>query len=341
MKYIVTTDTHLGRNNNDKSELEITEKFFEWIVEISIQYEINKFIHLGDYFDNRKSIAIPTLSKSLDIINMLTEVFDFSYLILGNHDCYYKNKPDPNSLEIFSPLDDFKNNHPIEVVTNPKKVENILFVPWISDTNEIEKIKNNDYDAEYVMGHLPINEITLNRYGRKSEREIFNISDFKEYKKVFSGHFHQKGSYSNIEYIGAPYHISFNDSGERGAYIFDSENESMEFIEYNGAPKYYILDGENYDENLIEGNNIRIDFFNNIGLNKIDEIVKKVESLNPNKLKISYKFSTEFTESSENDKIDEIKGNREILLSYISESKVPDHISIKTMESIISSLENE
>lgn len=262
-----------------------------------------------------------------------------SYILLGNHDCYYKDTASPSSLDMFKYFDTGPKN--VKIVDNIETVSNMLLIPWMFSEEQTEEIVKNAYDVPYALGHLPINEITLNRSGKKSDKELFNISDFDRYDKVFSGHFHQPGIYNNITYLGAPFHMNFNDSGNRGIYIFDDETGEIEFIEYNGAPKFCIIDGENYDKDCIEGNNIRLEFHNNIGLNKIDEVISDVESLNPHSLNVSYKFSVEFTENNQGDIIDEIKGNKDILIDYIRNSKVPDHLSLSTIESIIDNLEKE
>ncbi len=336
MQRIIIADTHLGRSNNDSDAIQITTDFFDWVNEIAEERKITELIHLGDFFDNRKSIAIPTLDISINIIEKLN--FQKIYLLLGNHDCYYKNTDQPNSLSIFYPFKQV-NNCPIEIIQKPYKLDNILLIPWLFEEEDINNVKKNNFDATYATGHLPINEILMNRSGKKAENEPFNINDLSKYEKVFSGHFHQPGEYKNINYIGAPYHMNFNDSGKRGIYVFDNETGETEFIEYNGAPKFQIVNAEDYDPNIITGNNIRLEFYNNIGLNIMDDIIKEVEKLSPNNLNVAYRFSTEFTQEINNDIINEIKGNKEILIDYIQNSNIPDYINIKTLKSIIDSLE--
>jgi DNA repair exonuclease SbcCD nuclease subunit len=207
------------------------------------------------------------------------------------------------------------------------------------DNYYVDDIIDNTFSTKYLFGHLALNEILLNCSGSRSEKEMFSKLDFKKYDMVLSGHFHTKGQYENILYIGSPFHMSFNDSGPRGVYIFDEGN--IEFIEYNGAPKCHILNAESYDESVIKGNNIRLDFYSSLGINEINKILKKVENLNPAYLQVSYKFSKEFTNQSTVDIMNNTMGNKEILLDYIKTSNLSSKINMKTLENIINTLEKE
>lgn len=332
MKYIVTTDTHIGRKNGNTEEIENTKDFFKWLIKKSKELGVYNLVHLGDFFHNRRSISVPVIVSSMKIIDEINENFNHSYIITGNHDIYYKNSIDPTSLELLC-----RDN--VEIIKEPIAIDNILFIPWLVDDIWLEDIKNNSFKTDFAMGHLGINNIIMNKSKVKSQNDALYIKDFKNYKSVLSGHYHQYGVYDNIVYIASPYHMDFNDFGERGIYVFDSDTGDMEFIEYTGAPKYYVMDAEDLEEDNIEGNHIRLEFYNNIGLNKINEILTFVDSLCPESMKVSYKFANEFTRDEEFGNIIEMKTNRDILVDYIKNSNVPKNLNMKTLENIIDSLE--
>lgn len=338
MKYIITCDTHLGRKSDNTFEIKQTSDFFDWIIDISKERSIDSFIHLGDWNNNRRSIATTTLVESTNILNKMSAQFKDTYIVAGNHDLYYKNDVHPNSIEIFDYIKT-PDNHNIHIIEYPTVVNNIVLLPWLINDEHYDDVVKNNYSVDYAMGHLAINDVIMNRSKTLSKNQHLNISDFKNYKLVLSGHYHQYGEYGNIVYIGAPYHMDFNDSGVRGIYIFDSESGEMEFIEYTKAPKYIIVDAENYDDGLIPGNNVKIEFYNNIGLNEINQIIENVNCLNPNTVNVSYKFSATFTKPEENDTVEEIKGNKEMLINYIKESDIPKNLNIETFNIIIESLE--
>ncbi|MFW6008907.1 MAG: metallophosphoesterase [archaeon] len=333
MKSVVLSDTHIGRRNGDPRELEVSENFFNWVCEISEQKNIERLIFLGDWHDNRKSITIPSIHKSYEIINNVKDAFKDIFLVVGNHDLYYNDRYIPNSIDIFHSIEN------VNIIATNTVIENMLFIPWIFDNGDIEDIENNNYNVDIVLGHLPINDIILNRSGSKSKNNMLKQSHFKNYRLVLSGHYHQYGQYGNIIYIGAPYHMSFNDSGKRGIWILDNETMDMQFIEYEHAPKYVIIDAENYDPDIITGNHVGAEFYNNIGMNEINEIFEEMYKLNPVSITPSYKFSISFTEETIFDSIEEIKGNKEILIEYIRKSEVPQNLNLNTLENIINSME--
>lgn len=339
MNHIVTCDTHVGRKNDSIFEISQTSNFFEWVIDISKERNIESFIHLGDWNHNRRSIAVPTLVESANIISEISRQFKHSYIILGNHDLYYKNISHPNGIEVFK-LIETPANHNLTIVEHPITInDSIVLLPWIVNDEDYDNIVNNNYGVKYAMGHLAINNIIMNRSEVRSKNETLNISDFKNYDLVLSGHYHQYGIYENITYIAAPYHMDFNDYGNRGIYIFDDESGEIEFIEYTGAPKYYVVDAENYDSSIIEGNNIKLEFHNNLGLNEINRIIEDVSCLNPHSVNVSYKFSNTFTKPEENVNMDEIKSNKEMLINYLQESDMPANLNLKVFKNIISLME--
>lgn len=338
MKYIITTDTHIGRKNDSLSEIKQTSSFFDWVIEISKEKNIKSFIHLGDWNHNRRSIAIPTLVESTNIVNKIINHFTDTYILIGNHDLFYKNTLYPHSMEVFKSID-VPDLHNLYIIESPTVIDNIVLIPWLIYNTDYNDIVNNKYNVKYAMGHLAINNIIMNRSEVRSKNDTLNVSDFKNYDLVLSGHYHQYGEYKNITYIAAPYHMDYNDYGNRGIYIFDSENGNMEFVEYTGAPKYFVVDAENYDSSIIEGNNIKLEFYNNLGLNEISRIIDDVNCLGPNSINVSYKFSNTFTNPAESDMIDEMKTNKEILINYLQDSDMPANLKIEVFKTIISSME--
>lgn len=338
MKYIITADTHIGRKNDSLFEIKQTSRFFDWLIEISKEKNISSFIHLGDWNHNRRSIAIPTLNESTHILNKIIAQFTDTYVLLGNHDLFYKNSLYPHSMEVFKSID-VPEQHNLSIIESPTVIDNIVLIPWLINDSDYHNIVNNEYGVKYAMGHLEMNNIIMNRSEIRSKNKTLNISDFQNYELVLSGHYHQYGIYKNITYIAAPYHMDFNDYGNRGVYIFDSEKGDMEFIEYTGAPKYFVIDAENYDESIIEDNNIKIEFYNNLGLNEINKIIEDVSSLNPNSVNVSYKFSNTFTTPDESVSIEKIETNKEMLINYLQESNIPNNLKIEVFKNIISSME--
>ena len=99
MKYLLLGDTHLGLYNDSDVWLDVVVNLFDQIQKTCHRENIDKIIHLGDFFHNRKSINTKTQTAAQEIVDNLHGLDLF--IIVGNHDTYYKNKIQPTSLRIF------------------------------------------------------------------------------------------------------------------------------------------------------------------------------------------------------------------------------------------------
>ena len=73
-----------------------SEVFFPYLLENNI----TKILHLGDYYDNRKFINFKALEHNRKIfLEKLREYKIHMDIIPGNHDVFYKNTNELNSLK--------------------------------------------------------------------------------------------------------------------------------------------------------------------------------------------------------------------------------------------------
>jgi len=85
-------------------------------------------------------------------------------------------------------------------------------------------------DANVVMGHLEVKGFEMMR-GALCTHGL-EVDVFKQFEDVYSGHFHHPSRYGNIEYLGAPYEMTWSDyNGSRGFHVFDTQTRKMEKIE--------------------------------------------------------------------------------------------------------------
>lgn len=229
MKIAVVTDTHFGARNDSPIFMEHFMRFFDRVFFPRIAAEgINTIIHMGDFLDRRKFVNFLTLNAVRSgFVQKLEEYGVTMHCILGNHDIFFKNKSEVNSLqELFS--DKFV------VYNKPTLVEfdslPVAMLPWINKENEAESLKFiADTPAEILFGHLELNGYQVFR-GTIFEGGM-NADLFKRFSAVYTGHFHTRHSNNNIHYLGCPYQITMNDYGEKkGFHIFDTETREMEFV---------------------------------------------------------------------------------------------------------------
>lgn len=327
MKRLIVTDTHLGLYQDSDRWLDIVLQFFKDIVVYCHKHGIEEIIHLGDFFDNRKSLNTKTqhtahrIAKSLGVKNIKTRI------VVGNHDCYFKNQLHPTSLELLS-----RYKH-IDIIDEPKIIDSILLVPWgIEPLQEAYKMSVDLGDAspKYCLGHFAINGFHMNdsyvcKYG------IPSIS-FKDFDLVLSGHFHTPSKKDNIVYLGAPYGQTFHDvNGVRGFYIFDDGD--LQFIEYSKAPKFKKIRTDVYKDFLdeIEGNVVRLVFDKDYGTTENQQIEDEVLERKP------FAYSIDFTKiESEELEIDEAKveNRKQMVDGYIDIQSYPENIQLSTLKTL-------
>ncbi len=319
MKRLLVTDTHLGLYSDADAWLNIVVDFFKHIVKYCYKNDIHEIIHLGDFFDNRKSLNTKTQNAAHRIAKILAFRDIHTYIIVGNHDCYYKNQIHPNTLELFSKYEN------ITVVDQVITLDGgIVLVPW----NEIPERRDED---KYCLGHFAIKGFHMNDSYRC--KDGLDHATFKDYDKVLSGHFHTPSSNHNITYLGAPYGQTFHDAGGiRGFHTF--EDGKLEFIEYKDAPKFVKIHttAEPLDENSVTGNIVRIIFTKDFGTVQNQQIIDNVLEHKP------FLYSVDFTNiNSDEEAVTEdvtMESKEQIVDQFIDTQQFPVNIQINILKSM-------
>jgi DNA repair exonuclease SbcCD nuclease subunit len=248
MKLLLLSDIHLGVKNNSDFFLNVIKDYFLKEIIPSIQRnKIDQLWILGDFFDNRYNINVLIENTGINIIKKILKEFPNLKInmIIGNHDIYYKNSLKVNSLRKFANL--HKN---LKVISTVESFDldgcKVLAVPWLIEGSEnhtefrkvIEDYKdtgNKRYD--WCFGHFEINgfEVVKNVVHQHGLAQ----SDFKAFDQVYSGHFHIRCKQGNIQYLGSPYEINWNDHGDiKGHYVLDTDTKKVSFFENTLSPKH-------------------------------------------------------------------------------------------------------
>jgi len=163
MKVAIITDTHYGARKGSKHLHDYFEKFYDDVFFPTLEAEgIDTVIHMGDAFDSRKSIDYQSLEWSKRVVFERLKNYDV-HMIIGNHDCYYKNTNNVNSPELL--LQTYNNiktySEVSEIILDKLK---ILFIPWINAENFENTVKAvKATDSICAMGHLELNGFRAHR----------------------------------------------------------------------------------------------------------------------------------------------------------------------------------
>ncbi len=243
-KIFVLGDLHLGVRNNslEWSDIQcefLLDFFLKKVDEEGFDPERDILFQAGDWNHVRESTNVRIYKKSLEVAQRLTQKFKRGvYVILGNHDVYYKDRNDTHSLEGFDLM--YKNFHiftkPTQLTINSHK---FLMLPWVESVAEIKEIVKANTSSEYVFCHADVQGFNLNK-STKLEHGL-DYEDLKPFKRVYSGHIHIRQDKNNVLYVGTPYEMDRGDRGNtKGFYVLDAEGVKLteKFIENTVSPRH-------------------------------------------------------------------------------------------------------
>lgn len=330
-KIALISDIHFGCRNNSEKYLTIMKEFFTDTLSPIIESEkINDLRILGDLFDNRNNINVRTMNTVLYVFRELTKKFPelTIKILIGNHDCYYHNRVDINSLEC---LREIKNVEIIDKVS--EEVINgkiLLTVPWMVKDSEIYsdfvRVAKSKLRFDICLGHFEIKDFEVVKGIRDESGLDHDI--FKNFVKVFSGHYHIGNTIKNITYLGCPYQLTWNDFGDKkGVTIYDIDNNSVKFIENTLSPQFIkinmrdIVNKNKKIINKISGNFIKLIIEEKYKESFIVKVINKIENMNPLKLDIQNDY-VEFDELDVDlSEFKDLSDPLSLLLKYIEDYK--------------------
>jgi UDP-2,3-diacylglucosamine pyrophosphatase LpxH len=251
---ICFTDIHFGLKGNSVTHNEDCLNFVKWAIALGRERGCDTAIFLGDWHNNRSSINVLTLNYSLEAIEALSKGFDRVHFIPGNHDLYYRDRRDTQSVS-------WARNVPnINIVNNFYTEGDVTIVPWLvgEDWKRLQK------DAsKYMFGHFELPNFYMNAMVKMPEVGEVRAGHFQGVENVFSGHFHKRQTDRNITYMGNCFPHNYADAGddERGAMIL-AWGQEPEFVAWPDAPQYRILGLasliDNADELLKPKSHVRV-----------------------------------------------------------------------------------
>jgi len=232
MKICLLNDTHFGARGDSQLFFDYFIKFFDDVLFPYLkENEIKTILHAGDFMDRRKYVNYSILNqvRKRFIDRLKEEGIDF-HCIVGNHDVYYRNTNEVNSLrELF--FDDF-TLYEEPTVVNFDGLD-LALLPWINKTNYDESVEFiKTASAPILIGHLELNGYQVLHGIQYQGGNGMDPNLFNRYEQVYSGHFHCRQEKDNIYYFGTQYQITFADLNDtKGFHVLDTDTRELEFIE--------------------------------------------------------------------------------------------------------------
>lgn len=230
---ILFTDIHHGNKNNSQVFNQDCSDFVDWVCAVAKQRNINTCIFLGDWNHSRASINVATLNYSTQNLEKLNNTFDVVHMFPGNHDEYYRDRRDYNSIPF---VNKFKN---IQFYNDITTVDDCTFVPWLvgDEYKRMSKLR-----SQYVFGHFELPHFLMNAMVQMPDHGEVKSNDFANCGTVFSGHFHKRQEQGNVAYIGNAFGHNYSDAwdDERGIAILEW-GKPHEYLSWPDAPKYKVI----------------------------------------------------------------------------------------------------
>lgn len=259
MKSVILADTHFGVRLDDDRFIANMEKFYTSVVfPYMKEHGITHIIHVGDVFDNRYKLNMETLRRVkkffFDEIVWNDITMD---IIVGNHDMYFADSM--KTLAVKNVLKEYLDGD-ITIYDAPTMIQYgkipLMYIPWIcAETREAtNKMIAESVNSQTVgFGHLQI--VGYKQYSTSYAVKGDEPTTFKDFRHVYTGHFHHKNSSGNITYLGSTSHHTWSDEPDtRGFHVFDHDTGEMEFIE-NPYPLFKSIEKSEIDNLGIENIN--------------------------------------------------------------------------------------
>ena len=230
-KLALVTDTHWGCRNDSPLFADFISKFYKEVFFPYLEeHGIENIIHLGDIVDRRKYINFVTAKRLND--DFIEPVYKNKMnlrAIIGNHDTYFKNTNEINSMDVL-----YRESAHFQYHSSPTETTidgcKILLMPWICDDNYEESMRMIEQtDAQVLFGHLEISGFEM--YKGSVINHGMDRSTFDKFDVVCSGHYHHRSSRGNIHYLGCPYEMTWSDYNDpKGFHIFDTKTRELTFV---------------------------------------------------------------------------------------------------------------
>jgi len=231
-KAAIFTDIHFGLKSNSVVHNEDCLAFVQWATATARAQGCETCLFLGDWHNNRSSLNIVTLNYSLRALEHLNANFDRVYFIPGNHDLYYRDRRDIQSVEWARHLPN------VEICNDWVTSGNVTIAPWLvgDDHKRLTRMS-----GQYLFGHFELPGYLMNAMVEMPDHGEVKKEDLSGFGHVFTGHFHKRQTKRNITYIGNAFPHNYADAGddERGLTILEWGKDPV-YMAWPEQPTYRV-----------------------------------------------------------------------------------------------------
>jgi hypothetical protein len=221
-KAVAFTDIHFGLKSNSQVHNDDCLAFVQWATQKAKDEGCETCFFLGDWHNHRASINIVTLTYSLRALEHLSENFTNVYFIPGNHDLYYRDKRDIQSVEWARHLPN------IHICNDWFTHGDVVIAPWLvgEDHKKLAKMS-----GQYLFGHFELPGYLMNAMVEMPDHGTLQRDHLGGFGHVYTGHFHKRQTKKNITYIGNAFPHNYADAAD--------DDRGIMILEWGQEPEYH------------------------------------------------------------------------------------------------------
>lgn len=231
-KAAIFTDIHFGLKSNSQVHNDDCLSFVHWATKTAKEHGCETALFLGDWHNTRANINIVTLNYSLRALEHLNDNFEQVFFIPGNHDLYYRDRRDIQSVEWA------KHLPRIRIVNDWFEADDVVIAPWLvgDDHRRLPRMS-----GKYCFGHFELPGYLMNAMVEMPDHGEIRREHFEGFDHVYSGHFHKRQTKKNITYIGNCFPHNYADvaDSDRGLMILEWGQEPT-FHAWPNQPMYNV-----------------------------------------------------------------------------------------------------
>lgn len=228
-------DLHIGSRQGSQFLRDFIKSYLiDYFIPEIVENDIKTVFQFGDFFDVRKFLYGADKDWiEYELVPVLRTHGIHWIGLVGNHDITLaeSNRLNwPSWLNSLAPDVFTYYSETQEIILEGKKV---LVLPWINKENyarSVEAIQTTD--AEYCFAHLELAGFKMYQSSVCDHGQI-DPTLLSKFKRVDTGHFHTRSFEDNIQYLGTPYHLTwedYKDGDNRGFFIDDLTDGGELFI---------------------------------------------------------------------------------------------------------------
>lgn len=251
IKFLFTGDIHLSKYSNDRinHESNLPERLHDinmmlyQMADYAVNHHIETIVISGDVFHNKSIIHSLAMNIFLSFIRSYKNL---RFIIIdGNHDLSGRGE------DVVSALSCVDNEPNVVRISQPTKIDNIMYIPY--SYGMVDTIKNNS--ADYLVSHFGLNEGILNS-------GISVIADIKlseligKYGTVLLSHYHKSQEILRddirLYYVGSLIQLDWGEKNDDKRFlVVDTRTDEIESILTQGYKKHYEFEVTNENKESI------------------------------------------------------------------------------------------